>query len=149
MKLCVLIIFLMAPGIAQVGDWALSWTEGNEKLQIAFSMMIFPLIMNAMQYYIIDSFIKDKAAEHQPIPTEDTDDSRRAFASGPSDDEDSDDDSDDGQRRPQRVAKHGRPRSSLSEEYDPAVDGDAGTVVGSSSSHAKVTRVPVELYPKE
>lgn len=43
-----------------MGDWALRWTEGNEALQIAFVMFIFPVLMNAAQYYIIDSFIKDK-----------------------------------------------------------------------------------------
>lgn len=60
MKLCVLLIFLIIPWISQVGDWALRWTEGNEKLQVFFVMMFFPLIMNATQYYIIDTFIKDK-----------------------------------------------------------------------------------------
>ncbi|KAH6659939.1 vacuolar membrane protein-domain-containing protein, partial [Truncatella angustata] len=58
MKICVLVLFLLLPWIARIGDWALSWTDGNEKLQIVFVMMLFPLIMNAMQYYIIDSFIK-------------------------------------------------------------------------------------------
>ena len=42
-----------------VGNWALRWTEGNVALQIAFVMLIFPLIMNALQYYIIDTFIKN------------------------------------------------------------------------------------------
>lgn len=42
-----------------VGNWALRWTEGNEAIQIAFVMLIFPLIMNALQYYIIDTFIKN------------------------------------------------------------------------------------------
>lgn len=32
-------------------------------MQITFVMLIFPLIMNGMQYYIIDSFIKDKNPE--------------------------------------------------------------------------------------
>lgn len=31
-------------------------------MQITFVMFVFPLIMNALQYWIIDSFIKD--AEH-------------------------------------------------------------------------------------
>ncbi|KAF7513219.1 hypothetical protein GJ744_010615 [Endocarpon pusillum] len=61
MKACVFIIFELLPWIVQVGDWALRWTEGNEAIQIAFVLLIFPLIMNAMQYYIIDSFIKNKA----------------------------------------------------------------------------------------
>ena len=61
MKTCVFIVFQLLPWIVQVGDWALRWTEGNEAVQIAFVMLIFPLIMNALQYYIIDSFIKNKA----------------------------------------------------------------------------------------
>lgn len=59
MKLCVLALFAFLPWIAWVGDWALRWTEGNTALQITFVMFIFPLIMNALQYWIIDNFIKD------------------------------------------------------------------------------------------
>ncbi|KAF2735376.1 hypothetical protein EJ04DRAFT_491692 [Polyplosphaeria fusca] len=62
MKLCVFIIFQLLPWIAWVGDWALRWTEGNEAIQITFVMFIFPLIMNALQYWIIDGFIKDPAS---------------------------------------------------------------------------------------
>lgn len=58
MKTCVFFIFQLCPWIVIVGDWALKWTEGNTALQIAFVMLIFPLIMNAFQYYVIDSFIK-------------------------------------------------------------------------------------------
>lgn len=58
MKSCVLFIFSVLPWISRVGDWALGWTEGNEALQVFFVMLFFPLLMNAMQYYIIDSFIK-------------------------------------------------------------------------------------------
>lgn len=60
MKLVVLLIFLLLPWISVVGDWALRWTEGNEKLQVGFVMLLFPVIMNATQYYIIDTFIKGK-----------------------------------------------------------------------------------------
>jgi len=59
MKTCVFFIFQLCPWIIVVGNWALKWTEGNTAIQIAFVMLIFPLIMNAMQYYIIDSFIKN------------------------------------------------------------------------------------------
>lgn len=72
MKICVLIIFLILPWISRIGDWALKWTEGNERLQIVFVMMLFPLIMNALQYYIIDSFIKLRETNtHERLPTED------------------------------------------------------------------------------
>lgn len=48
------------PFLPWIGDWALRWTEGNEALQIVFTMFLFPLAMNALQYWIIDSFIMDK-----------------------------------------------------------------------------------------
>ena len=74
MKFCVLIIFLVCPWISRIGDWALRWTEGNETLQVIFVMLVFPVIMNATQYYIIDSFIKNqKPGElHERIPDEDS-----------------------------------------------------------------------------
>lgn len=58
MKICVFCIIQIFPFIVKVGDWALRWTEGNAVLQIVFVMLLFPLIMNAIQYYIIDTFIK-------------------------------------------------------------------------------------------
>ncbi|KAI9812027.1 MAG: hypothetical protein M1827_004919 [Pycnora praestabilis] len=75
MKICVFCIFQILPWISRVGDWALKWTEGNEQLQVFFVMLFFPVVMNALQYYIIDSFIKGKnTGEHEPIPSEDGDD---------------------------------------------------------------------------
>ena len=73
MKICVLIIFLVLPWISRVGDWALKWTEGDEALQVIFVMLVFPVIMNATQYYIIDSFIKNQKPEHERIPDTDGD----------------------------------------------------------------------------
>ncbi|PGH19047.1 hypothetical protein AJ79_00081 [Helicocarpus griseus UAMH5409] len=64
MKTCVVVLIHMLPFIVKVGDWALRWTEGNTAVQIFFVMLLFPVIMNAVQYYIIDIFIK------KPIPTE-------------------------------------------------------------------------------
>ncbi|KAL1310798.1 hypothetical protein AAFC00_001040 [Neodothiora populina] len=61
MKLFVLFLFSALPWLGWVGDWALRWTEGNEALQIAFVMFVFPVCMNAAQYYIVDSFIKEKS----------------------------------------------------------------------------------------
>ncbi|KAK4948672.1 hypothetical protein LTR10_012676 [Elasticomyces elasticus] len=65
MKACVFLLFHLCPWLGRVGDWALRWTEGNEALQIAFVMLIFPLIMNALQYYIIDTFIKNNRKEEE------------------------------------------------------------------------------------
>ena len=70
MKLFVLLLFSILPWISRVGDWALKWTEGNEALQVAFVMLLFPVIMNALQYYIIDSFIKNKNPYDSEASTE-------------------------------------------------------------------------------
>jgi hypothetical protein len=153
MKICVLIIFLAVPEISKVGDWALRWTEGNERLQIAFVMMIFPLIMNALQYYIIDSFIKKKeSGDHERLSGEDPDSSRQHHDDALLGEElltssDSDDEEDRG-----AAAKKKKPRSKAQEdEYDPEVDGDAPTVVGTSfgSRPGTSASVPRELLPKE
>ncbi|KAI4139711.1 MAG: hypothetical protein L6R39_006155, partial [Caloplaca ligustica] len=60
MKGCVFVIFQLCPWIIRVGDWALKWTEGNEIVQVFFVMLFFPVVMNALQYYIIDGFIKNQ-----------------------------------------------------------------------------------------
>ncbi|KFY68520.1 hypothetical protein V496_01012 [Pseudogymnoascus sp. VKM F-4515 (FW-2607)] len=60
MKFIVLLIFIFLPWISHIGDWALRWTEGDENLQVFFVMLFFPVVMNATQYYIIDTFIKRK-----------------------------------------------------------------------------------------
>ena len=76
MKFCVFFIFQVFPWIAWVGDWALRWTEGNEVIQITFVMFVFPVIMNALQYYIIDTFIKERHSHpegHTLLPGEDVD----------------------------------------------------------------------------
>lgn len=78
MKTCVFFVFQLCPWIVVVGDWALRWTEGNTALQIAFVMLIFPLIMNAFQYYVIDTFIKKRpdAEDESPPRTAESQDSR-------------------------------------------------------------------------
>ncbi|TQV99834.1 hypothetical protein V2A60_005264 [Cordyceps javanica] len=161
MKICVLIIFITMPWISKVGDWALSWTEGNEKLQIAFVMMIFPLIMNALQYYIIDSFIKKPISEIES----DDDDERGHFRplrhnNDSLQDIESDGDADDEAPLVDKVSTRTRtmrPRSAGrngtgTEEYDPDLDGDANTIIGSgSSAHGAKPSAPLttNLLPKE
>ncbi|KAF2877789.1 FK506-binding protein 2 precursor [Massariosphaeria phaeospora] len=75
MKFCVFILFALVPWIAWVGDWALRWTEGNEALQITFVMFVFPLIMNGLQYWIIDGYIKDPAGAESGYTAAAADDS--------------------------------------------------------------------------
>ncbi|KIN04593.1 hypothetical protein OIDMADRAFT_191760 [Oidiodendron maius Zn] len=151
MKFCVLIIFLVAPWISRVGDWALRWTEGNEALQVVFVMLVFPVIMNATQYYIIDSFIKKQATEHELIP-DDNEEENRSYdesARGSLDDLHSEEEEDD--QEVWAKGKVGRPISAnerrgggsgnqtppkaANTDYDPQFDGDnSPTVIGSADS---------------
>jgi hypothetical protein len=163
MKVCVLIIFIMMPWISKAGDWALGWTEGNEKLQIAFVMMIFPLIMNALQYYIIDSFIKLKDTDYENVNANESDDEGRRRRYDDSEDEiararlvdsehETDSESDDEVDKPAARSGHPsrQPNIKDSGEYDPERDGDDRTIIGSSSSgRGPKDKVPTELYPKE
>ncbi|KAI9673940.1 MAG: hypothetical protein M1817_002146 [Caeruleum heppii] len=144
MKICVLFIFELLPWISRVGDWALRWTEGNEMLQVGFVMLLFPVIMNALQYYIIDGFIKDQRPEngHEQIPSEDEDDDN--------DGENEDDDHDEPPQismedhtvaqdkglTPRREGK-GSTFKAVDKlgDYEPTTDGDdSPTAVGSSSN---------------
>lgn len=75
MKLLVWLVFALLPWLEKIAAFLLSWSNGHRKLEVAFVMFVsglvvgwkadlqfFPLVMNALQYYIIDSFIKDKTA---------------------------------------------------------------------------------------
>ena len=96
MKIFVFFLFLALPWLPWVGDWALRWTAGNEALEIAFAVFIFPLAMNAIQYWIIDSFIMDKKKSNhqyeQVTEADDADDERQRMIN---DDSDADADADE------------------------------------------------------
>lgn len=112
-------------------------------VQVFFVMLFFPVVMNALQYYIIDNFIKNqKPSDHEPIPSEDEneediDERRRsegfdfdrscdsasddegtkhAETSQPSEVEDKELKSDKSSMRKKSSTRH--------DEYDPATDGE-------------------------
>ena len=115
-------------------------------VQVFFVMLFFPVVMNALQYYIIDSFIKDqKPLDHEPIPDEDREE------------EDIDD---DGRTRRRSLGSDGGSECATTEtikdgteakvpgndvkadpketnDYDPAVDGE-----GSGSSEEPDSPLP-------
>ncbi|RAH65829.1 STIMATE family protein [Aspergillus aculeatinus CBS 121060] len=148
MKICVFFIIQLLPFIVKVGDWALRWTEGNTAVQIIFVMLLFPVIMNAIQYYIIDTFIKkplslpqgtveeenggDRAAEHD-------DEHRRGLLAGLDDDVSFSDDDSVGKGRRGPDSESSTPgKEDLvqfdSVEYNPAAHGEC-----SSASSATVS----------
>lgn len=152
MKICVFFIFQICPWIIRVGDWSLRWTEGNEAIQVVFVMLLFPVIMNAIQYYIIDSFIKNqKPTDHEAIPSEEDEDEDvgqdldGAF--------DSDDEAGIVKNAETTTNSHSedkRPASVGSKklrDYDPDKDGDERTPAvgsGSASTSNEEDDAPVE-----
>lgn len=64
MKLIVVTILGLFPGIYIIGEWLLSWTRTGkgDALQVIFTMGMFPIIMNIVQFWLIDSIVKASAA---------------------------------------------------------------------------------------
>lgn len=138
MKLCVFFIFAVLPWIALVGDWALQWTENSENLQVAFVMFVFPLIMNALQYYIIDSFIKDRNADGGDGEGgggrdggEEADESREPLRQGGGRGDDGGDDDDDDE---ESLGTGARESQRSSAEQKRSADSDASTTTPATAA---------------
>ena len=160
MKACVFFIFQICPWIIRVGDWALRWTEGNEMVQVFFVMLFFPVVMNALQYYIIDSFIKNqKPSDHDPIPGEDGDDSsidesgrtRRWYSRGEESNRANDGDAGHATSKDGAEIKvsEGKDKPKLRveatklDEYDPAIDGEGSGNSGEPDNPPDPSQGPI------
>ncbi|CAG8433273.1 4154_t:CDS:2 [Diversispora eburnea] len=64
---------LPMPFLFNVGKWLMGWTLHDKKLQVVFVMLIFPLIMNIVQFWLVDQVIKKKL---EKVKLEGTDSSR-------------------------------------------------------------------------
>jgi hypothetical protein len=153
MKICVFFLIQLLPFIVKIGDWALRWTEGNTALQIIFVMLLFPVIMNAIQYYIIDTFIKKPLSRtHELLQEGDEvedallDDGRTPRSARLTDVDDDDTFGPDGgiigKDLSEGLEPPARPRGFGHTEYDPAVDGEyfspaSSASASSSSSHGE------------
>ncbi|KAI8336752.1 vacuolar membrane protein-domain-containing protein [Chlamydoabsidia padenii] len=58
MKLCQFWCFRHIPWFFRFGQWMLEWTEGNYHHQVILVMLIYPLIMNGIQFWVIDTMLK-------------------------------------------------------------------------------------------
>ncbi|KAF5333530.1 hypothetical protein D9611_002706 [Ephemerocybe angulata] len=93
MKFFVIALLVFFPGIFKIGDWLLSWTWTGEgdALQVIFVMGIFPIAMNILQFWLIDSIVKASSGVALDPDTEDhTNPDREPLFNGSSDDEDDD-----------------------------------------------------------
>lgn len=70
MKIVVLLIIGTFPSTIRAGDWLLSWLP-NDDAQVAFVVMVWPLLGNALQFVVVDSLIKGKDISFSLLSTED------------------------------------------------------------------------------
>ncbi|KAF8656050.1 hypothetical protein AX16_002786 [Volvariella volvacea WC 439] len=72
MKMVVLGLLLI-PGILNFGEWLLSWTwtEDGDDVQVIFTVGIFPIIMNIVQFWLIDSIVKASGGAAVALDTTD------------------------------------------------------------------------------
>ncbi|KAF8138890.1 vacuolar membrane protein-domain-containing protein [Boletus edulis] len=93
MKLVVVGLFAFWPGISTIGDWLLGWTTlwDGESVQVIFVMGVFPMIMNIVQFWLIDSIVKASTSSNavRPVSPRDSDSQdREPLFSSPDDDDD-------------------------------------------------------------
>ena len=126
-------------------------------VQVFFVMLFFPVVMNALQYYIIDSFIKDqKLSDHDPtlsgggdVDSIDEHD-RTSRRRSPGEDQDGAHNTDAGDGNTEHgtaiKVSEGKDKPKLREEpkkmdeYDPAVDGEGSGSSGEPESPPSPSR---------
>ncbi|KAG6887115.1 hypothetical protein C0995_001360 [Termitomyces sp. Mi166 len=111
MKIVVIIIIVTIPGIFDAGEWLLSWTRigSGDSVQVIFVMGIFPIIMNVLQFWLIDSIVKasTKTLALDDDDRDDTPHDREPLFNAP----DVDDDDDNNYRQHDIEHARLRPRS--------------------------------------
>ncbi|OSD04505.1 hypothetical protein PYCCODRAFT_1386616 [Trametes coccinea BRFM310] len=58
MKLLVVALFAALPVIFKVGEWLLTFLGPSDAAQVIFTMGLFPILMNVVQFWLIDSIVK-------------------------------------------------------------------------------------------
>ncbi|KAI9279773.1 vacuolar membrane protein-domain-containing protein [Sporodiniella umbellata] len=69
------ILVLNEDWLCWLGELAISWTNSSPKLQLLFVMLIFPVVMNAIQFWLTDTIIQQRSQTidfEQKAPTEST-----------------------------------------------------------------------------
>ncbi|RPD66825.1 hypothetical protein L226DRAFT_565610 [Lentinus tigrinus ALCF2SS1-7] len=155
MKLLVIALFAALPVIFDLGEWLLSFLGTSDAAQVIFTMGLFPILMNVLQFWLIDSIVKGtNTVSDSPRNSLDPDNEPLFRAS-------EDDDDDDG-LPPRHDIENPRPRSiSRSRSRDierrmaagePKSLGSGTTTVIASGSTTPIpkpidTGVSVHAYP--
>lgn len=61
MKLVVYLMMEIFPFLVLLASWILNWSDSQPELQVFLVMFLFPVLLNALQYYLIDSIIQSPA----------------------------------------------------------------------------------------
>ncbi|KAH9855006.1 Vacuolar membrane protein-domain-containing protein [Lenzites betulinus] len=159
MKLVVVALFAALPIIFDAGEWLLGFLGASDAAQVIFTMGLFPIMMNIIQFWLIDSIVKGSGNNALSL---DTDSSR---GSGDLDREPlfraSEDDSDDDDGLPPRhdienprsISRSRSPASNhLPVSGEPKSVGSGATTVIPSGSSTPVpkpidTMVAAHSYP--
>ncbi|KDQ64450.1 hypothetical protein JAAARDRAFT_28080 [Jaapia argillacea MUCL 33604] len=123
MKIVVVGLFALWPGIVEVGAWLLSWLGSENAVQVIFVMGLFPIMMNILQFWLIDSIVKASSStlllptsSEQPRASHDQSNEPLFRASS----DDSDDDDDDHHGRRHDIENPPRSSRSRSPSHDPS-----------------------------
>ncbi|KAF0431396.1 vacuolar membrane protein [Gigaspora margarita] len=76
MKIVIVITFRHFPFLFDFGEWFLGWTLYDARLQVVFVMLVFPLVMNTVQFWLVDQVIKKKL---EGVKLEDSRDEEHVF----------------------------------------------------------------------
>lgn len=109
MKIIVLTIVALASFLSVAAEWLLSWLSGS--LQVVLVMGIFPIVMNVLQFWIVDTILKGSAVPAQPVSLGVGEDIEREPIFAVVGDEDDDDDEDVVKRPQPLVREHSYPPS--------------------------------------
>ncbi|KAF8515008.1 vacuolar membrane protein-domain-containing protein [Gautieria morchelliformis] len=148
MKLLLVGLFAAWPGILAIGEWLLSWTGQSDRLQVIFVMGIFPIIMNVLQFWLIDSIVKASASiSTDPNDRVIDDSSRQPLFRAPDLDDDDDDDNTLHPQRRHDIESPPTPQSKSSQR----INGNENKSLASTSSATLVepSSMNSHSYPPE
>ena len=72
-------IFLASTVLGFVGSLLLGWLEPYPQFELLFVMILVPLVMNCMQFWVQDTFLKDKTKEIKAIPLVDISEAQQLY----------------------------------------------------------------------
>ncbi|GJJ07190.1 hypothetical protein Clacol_001390 [Clathrus columnatus] len=139
-------LFAAWPGIFDMAEFLLSWTDGKDRLRIVFVMGIFPIIMNVLQFWLIDSIVKASASIQLGRSTDDS--IRQPLFHEPTNDSDDEDREGEHIERRHDIESPPTPQKTQymqngnsNTEFKTTASGSSSTIVADSSS------VQVHRYP--